>query len=207
LSDARILHFHENQAKTRDLWEILEEKRQLFHKQQLLEVYSVRAISYEFNGMMIAISKEKSSKISAKYAELSPLRLKFQELEATAQKFQRSIAQIFKEHETQFEALERMPSAEEIEEAQTVLVQYLQDRCTKAGNYFADYLSEQIVEPVRRSFTELQRGGKPVGSQKIRDRVGDFQTHCWAYIKKLYKVKYGETPLYLSDDKPYVPEV
>jgi hypothetical protein len=179
----------------------------LFHKQQLLEVYSVRAISYEFNGMMIAISKEKSSKISAKYAELSPLRLKFQELEATAQKFQRSIAQIFKEHETQFEALERMPSAEEIEEAQTVLVQYLQDRCTKAGNYFADYLSEQIVEPVRRSFTELQRGGKPVGSQKIRDRVGDFQTHCWAYIKKLYKVKYGETPLYLSDDKPYVPEV
>ena len=206
LSDARILHFHENQAKTRDLWEILEEKRQLFHKQQLLEVYSVRAISYEFNGMMLAISKEKSSKISAKYAELSPLRLKFQELEATAQKFQRSIAQIFKEHETQFEDLARMPTAEEIEEAQGALVVRLQDRCTKAGNYFADYLSEQIVEPVRRSFTELQRGGKPVGSQKIRDRVGDFQTHCWAYIKKLYKVKYGKTPLYLSDDKPYVPE-
>jgi hypothetical protein len=206
MTDARILHFHENQAKTRDLYEILEEKRQAFHRQQLLEVYSVRAISYEFNGMMIAISKEKSSKISAKYAELSPLRLKFQELEATAQKFQRSIAQIFKEHESQFEAIDRMPTEQEQAESIEALSARLQERCTKAGNYFADYLSEQIIEPVRRSFNELNKGSKPAGSQKIRDRVGDFQTHCWAYIKKLYKVKYGETPLYISEDKMFIPQ-
>lgn len=207
LSDARILNFHESQAKPRDLWEVLEEKRQLFQKEQLVQVYSIRQISYEFNGMMLAISKEKNAKVSAKYAELSPLRLKFQELEATAQKFQRSIAQIFKEHETQFEDLDRLPTAEEVEQAILVLTERLQDRCTKAGNYFADYLSEQIIEPVRRSFMEVQRGGKPLGTQKIRDKVGDFQTHCWSYIKKLYKVKYGETPLYVSDSTPYIPEV
>jgi hypothetical protein len=166
----------------------------------------VRAISYEFNGMMIAISKEKSSKISAKYAELSPLRLKFQELEATAQKFQRSIAQIFKEHESRFEALDRMPTEQEQTDSIEELSAHLQERCTKAGNYFADYLSEQIIEPVRRSFNELNKGAKPTGSQKIRDRVGDFQTHCWAYIKKLYKVKYGETPLYISEDKMFIPQ-
>lgn len=207
MTDTRILHFHDTQAKSRDLFEILEEKRQSFHRQQLLEVYSVKQISYEFTGMMIAISKEKSAKISSKYAELSPIRLTFQEMEATAQKFQRSIGKIFKEHELRFDSLDRMPNEEEQTLAMAELTALLQERCTKAGNYFADHLSEQIIEPVRRSFNELNKGIKPSGSQKIRDRVGDFQSHCWTYIKKLYKVKYGEVSLYISDEKPYAPEV
>ena len=171
-----------------------------------MEVYGVRQLHYEFNGMMIAISKEKSAKITTKFAELSPIRLQFQEMDATAQKFQRSIAKIFHEHEAHWESLERLPSAEEQAQAQEDLTQLLIERCTKAGNYFADLLSEQIIEPVRRSFSEVARGGKPLGSQKIRDRVGDFQSHCWSYIKKLYKVKYGEVPLFLSENKISNPE-
>jgi hypothetical protein len=206
MTDQRILEFHESQAKTRDLFEILEEKRQAYHKQQLMEVYGVKHLHYEFNGLMIAISKEKSSKITTKFAELSPIRLQFQEMDATAQKFQRSIAKMFHEHETRWENLERLPSAEEQTQAQEELTQLLIERCTKAGNYFADMLSEQIIEPVRRSFSEVARGGKPIGSQKIRDRVGDFQSHCWSYIKKLYKVKYGEVPLFVSEHKISNPE-
>ncbi len=206
MTDQRILEFHESQAKTRDLFEILEEKRQAYHKQQLMEVYGVKHLHYEFNGMMIAISKEKSAKITTKFAELSPIRLQFQEMDATAQKFQRSIAKMFHEHEARWESLERLPTAEEQAQAQEELTQLLIERCTKAGNYFADMLSEQIIEPVRRSFSEVARGGKPLGSQKIRDRVGDFQSHCWSYIKKLYKVKYGEVPLFVSENKISNPE-
>lgn len=206
MTDGRILAFHESQAKTRDLFEILEEKRQSYHKQLLLEVYSVRHLSYEFNGLMLAISKEKSAKIFTKYAELSPIRIQFQEVEATAQKFQRTISKIFKEHESQWEDCKQLPTADEQAEALNLLCLTLQERCTKAGNYFADFLSEQIIEPVRRSFTETSKAGKAIGSQKIRDRVGDFQSQCWLYIKKMYKVRYGEVQLYISEDRMYIPE-
>ncbi len=196
MTDGRILAFLENQTKNTDLLEVFEEKRHAFHKQQLTEIYSVKQLTLEFSGLMHAISMEKNAKISVKYAELSPLRIHFQHLEATAQSFQRSISIMFKDHETQWDSHTRMPNAEEQQNALDRLTQLLTERCTKAGNYFADLITREIIEPVRRSFNEKAKNGKAVGSQKIRNRAADFQTLCWGFIKKLYSVQYKDALLF-----------
>ena len=199
ISDFRITQFFDAQPKSKDLEEILEDERRKFHRQQLTQVYGLGMILKQYNGLMVALSKEKNQSIAAKISDVAHLRNLLVTLNETAQKFQYSLQHKFVEYDQLWQG-DNWPTPEQIEEEYRLLIDWLKDRCRKASMYFGDKIETEVVAVISEKLITKNKAGKPVGSQKIRDRIIEFQAYCLQYAEKLKRVKYEETNLIERDD-------
>ncbi len=204
ISDFRIIQFFDGQPKARDLEEILEEERRKFHRNELSKVYGLGHVLRNFNGLMVAISKEKNQTIAAKVSELAYLREILINLNETAQKFQLSLQQKFQLHDQEERKVRSELSANEsaslLITQQIELTHWLMDRCSKAGNYFIGRIEDDVVKVVSDTMNLKSKQGKTIGTQKIKQRIIEFQALCLHYCEKLKRVKYEETDLFIESD-------
>ncbi len=204
ISDFRIIQFFDGQPKARDLEEILEEERRKFHRNELSKVYGLGHVLRNFNGLMVAISKEKNQTIAAKVSELAYLREILINLNETAQKFQLSLQQKFQLHDQEERKVRSELSANEsaslLITQQIELTHWLMDRCSKAGNYFIGRIEDDVVKVVSDTMNLKSKQGKTIGTQKIKQRIIEFQALCLQYCEKLKRVKYEETDLFIESD-------
>ena len=204
ISDFRIIQFFDAQPKARDLEEILEEERKKFHRNELSQVYGLGHVLRNFNGLVVAISKEKNQTVAGKVSELAYLREILINLNETAQKFQLSLQQKFQQHDAEEKQIRAELSSSEAASKliiqQTELTHWLMDRCSKAGNYFVGRIEKDVVKVVSDTMNLKSKNGKSVGTQKIKDRVVEFQALCLHYCEKLRRVKYEETLLFIPEE-------
>ncbi len=204
ISDFRIIQFFDGQPKARDLEEILEEERRKFHRNELSKVYGLGHVLRNFNGLMVAISKEKNQTIAAKVSELAYLREILINLNETAQKFQLSLQQKFQLHDQEERKVRSELSANEsaslLITQQIELTHWLMDRCSKAGIYFIGRIEDDVVKVVSDTMNLKSKQGKTIGTQKIKQRIIEFQALCLHYCEKLKRVKYEETDLFIESD-------
>lgn len=191
-TDARIVAYAKQAAKTDELQRVLDLEKDAYMQQQLIQLFNLNKIVLTIQAWVNIIPTKKLPHLTQATQISSTVLNNVLKLEKIAQQFEVQLKQIF--------ATFIIPS----QNKHPTNTELLAQRCTKGVAYFVTQTIQQILQPIQQHLLHTQELPK-VKAYTLQ--LQDYEKEVWQYLTKLNlasynNVKYGSD---VSALEPYNP--